>query len=73
MTIKRYKELKKKYFCGPVYNNVVELVKVGFYIDYGCRIPELDAEPCVQRMGYAEAGEVWYRVYAPQHMKHEEV
>lgn len=73
MTIKRYKELKKKYFLCPVYNNSVEMVRVGFYTDLGPCIPELDAEPCVQRMGYVEAGEVWYRVYAPQHMKYEEV
>lgn len=73
MTVKRYKELKKKYFGGPLYNNWVELMKVGFYTPLGRPIPELDSEPCVQRFGYAPANEVWYRVYAPQHMKYEEV
>lgn len=73
MTVKRYKELKWKYFCGPVYNNIVEMVRVGFYTDFGRGIPELDDEPGVQRMGYADAGGVWYCVYAPQHMKYEEV
>lgn len=71
MTIKRYKELKKKYFRGVSYNNCIEMKKVGFYTDYGPPIPELDAEPCVQR--WVCNGEVWYRVYAPQHMKYEEV
>lgn len=95
MTIERYKELKKKYFCGPVYNNSVEMVKVGFFTSIGCPIAELDAEPGVQRWvcpvtvirpisdsevdaggqrwDCSERNEVWYRVYAPQHMKYEEV
>lgn len=73
MTIKRYKELKKKYSCGPVYNNYVEMVKVGFYTSLGSPIPELDSEPCVQRYGYAPSNKVWYRVCAPRHIRYEEV
>lgn len=73
MTVKRYKQLKKKYFHGVIYNNWVEMMKLGFYTALGQPIPELDAEPDVQRWGCVQANEVWYRVYAPQTMKYEEV
>lgn len=73
MTIKRYKELKKKYFCGTVYNNSVEMVKIGFFTAIGRPVPELDLEPCVQRWECMSGNDVWYRVPAPQHMKYEEI
>ena len=73
MTVKRYKQLKKKYFAGPIYDNWIDMVKQGFYTALGPPIPELDAEPGVKRWGCVQANEVWYRVYAPQTMKYQEV
>lgn len=69
MTVKRYKELKEKYYCGPVFIDWGEPVKQGFYTDRGQSIPELDAEPDVQRWGRPESDDVWYCVFAPQGMK----
>lgn len=64
MTKYRYLELLNRYFDGPVYNNAIEWVVIGFYTASGVFIPELESDPDVEVCGYA--GDRFYRVFDPE-------
>ena len=62
MTVERYEELKQKYSCGPIYNNSSELREIGFYVDCGKAIPELENE-FENRTGVIPLGHPKFRAY----------
>ena len=64
MTMERYEELKQKYYCGPLYNNSIEFEIIGFYVDFGGVVPELESEPGVKLCGYRKSR--FYHVFAPK-------
>ena len=64
MTKQRYLELLGRYFDGPIYNNSIELVPIGFFTATGEIISELETEPDVEICD--DGLYYFYRVYDPE-------
>ena len=77
MTKKEMMDLVEKYEMKPLYDHPVTMQQIGFYLDSGKCIPELDDlaadeqkkhKPVAFWVSYADGGKLGalYRIYCPQ-------